>query len=111
MGGGGFHPFLGAFGAEAVAELGFGMNPEDRKSTRLNSRHSQISYAVFCMNKIRLARKPRHRITLSKTKIFYGCILIPEGDFQHQQPCCPALLRRVHAQHREPPCSLSPRID
>src|SRR2546430_13524757 len=28
--------------------LGFG---EDRKSTRLNSSHSQISYAVFCLKK------------------------------------------------------------
>src|SRR2546430_11568221 len=26
----------------------------DRKSTRLNSSHSQISYAVFCLNKKRL---------------------------------------------------------
>src|SRR6266567_2749924 len=25
--------------------------PKDRKSTRLNSSHSQISYAVFCLNK------------------------------------------------------------
>src|SRR2546430_12148434 len=24
--------------------------PQDRKSTRLNSSHSQISYAVFCLN-------------------------------------------------------------
>src|SRR2546430_11626202 len=28
----------------------------DRKSTRLNSSHSQISYAVFCLNK-----KKKHR--------------------------------------------------
>src|SRR5205085_12134678 len=28
-----------------------GQNPEDRKSTRLNSSHSQISYAVFCLKK------------------------------------------------------------
>src|SRR5688572_20145737 len=28
-----------------------GYNPEDRKSTRLNSSHSQISYAVFCLKK------------------------------------------------------------
>src|SRR5688572_20394342 len=27
--------------------------PEDRKSTRLNSSHSQISYAVFCLKKKR----------------------------------------------------------
>src|SRR5688572_31271073 len=26
-------------------------NGEDRKSTRLNSSHSQISYAVFCLKK------------------------------------------------------------
>src|SRR5256885_9578703 len=28
--------------------------PEDRKSTRLNSSHLVISYAVFCLNKKRL---------------------------------------------------------
>src|SRR5256886_13004434 len=27
------------------------LSPGDRKSTRLNSSHSQISYAVFCLNK------------------------------------------------------------
>src|SRR5688572_32743346 len=27
------------------------VHPEDRKSTRLNSSHSQISYAVFCLKK------------------------------------------------------------
>src|SRR5688572_30344564 len=27
----------------------FGMHVQDRKSTRLNSSHSQISYAVFCL--------------------------------------------------------------
>src|SRR2546430_8127566 len=30
---------------------------EDRKSTRLNSSHSQISYAVFCLKK-----KKKHRL-------------------------------------------------
>src|SRR2546428_5138380 len=29
---------------------------EDRKSTRLDSRHDQISYAVFCLEK----KKPKH---------------------------------------------------
>src|SRR5688572_32669204 len=28
-----------------------GWTPPDRKSTRLNSSHSQISYAVFCLKK------------------------------------------------------------
>src|SRR2546427_6517816 len=27
------------------------LDPADRKSTRLNSSHSQISYAVFCLKK------------------------------------------------------------
>src|SRR2546427_3115182 len=33
---------------------------EDRKSTRLNSSHSQISYAVFCLKKKRKARRATH---------------------------------------------------
>src|SRR5688572_8673716 len=37
----------GVAGSEAV----FGLNAIDRKSTRLNSSHSQISYAVFCLKK------------------------------------------------------------
>src|SRR3712207_7498499 len=32
-------------------------HPEDRKSTRLNSSHANISYAVFCLKK----KKNRHR--------------------------------------------------
>src|SRR2546430_3853259 len=31
---------------------------EDRKSTRLNSSHSQISYAVFCLKKKKKYREP-----------------------------------------------------
>src|SRR3712207_8780674 len=37
--------------------------PEDRKSTRLNSSHANISYAVFCLKKNRLL------ITINET----GC--------------------------------------
>src|SRR5688572_32312695 len=32
----------------------------DRKSTRLNSSHSQISYAVFCLKKKKKTQKPMH---------------------------------------------------
>src|SRR5688572_31780739 len=32
---------------------------EDRKSTRLNSSHSQISYAVFCLKKKKKQKKNR----------------------------------------------------
>src|SRR2546430_10761925 len=34
----------------------------DRKSTRLNSSHSQISYAVFCLEKKTHALHPRRRV-------------------------------------------------
>src|SRR5688572_31383836 len=33
---------------------------EDRKSTRLNSSHSQISYAVFCLKKKNHPQVPEH---------------------------------------------------
>src|SRR5258707_2243028 len=39
------------------------MAPIDRKSTRLNSSHAHISYAVFCLKKKKLqytVPKPRH---------------------------------------------------
>src|SRR5256886_13560481 len=36
----------------------------DRKSTRLNSSHSQISYAVFCLKKKKNIRIRRHQISV-----------------------------------------------
>src|SRR2546427_5728036 len=33
---------------------------QDRKSTRLNSSHSQISYAVFCLKKKKKPQEPTH---------------------------------------------------
>src|SRR5256886_10011729 len=38
----------------------------DRKSTRLNSSHSQISYAVFCLKKKKVVREVGLRIELKK---------------------------------------------
>src|SRR3989475_8395522 len=40
--------FFGSFGKRG---LGYSVSELDRKSTRLNSSHSQISYAVFCLKK------------------------------------------------------------
>src|SRR3989475_8850435 len=34
-----------------ISRVGDEQNGRDRKSTRLNSSHSQISYAVFCLKK------------------------------------------------------------
>src|SRR5690242_21005923 len=44
------HVFDALF-AEAVAPSGAGARIRDRKSTRLNSSHMSISYAVFCLKK------------------------------------------------------------
>src|SRR2546430_9762167 len=42
---------------------------EDRKSTRLNSSHSQISYAVFCLKK----KKQEHEIVaLHSSTVLYA---------------------------------------
>src|SRR5688572_33150734 len=37
--------------AHPLTIAGIGLGFQDRKSTRLNSSHSQISYAVFCLKK------------------------------------------------------------
>src|SRR2546430_12914303 len=44
---------------------------QDRKSTRLNSSHSQISYAVFCLKK-----KRKHNVHCVDTKTANRCIII-----------------------------------
>src|SRR2546427_530882 len=47
-------PRLRAFGrGGSLAQYTSRINERDRKSTRLNSSHSQISYAVFCFDKKR----------------------------------------------------------
>src|SRR2546422_2757524 len=43
------------------ARRGLGAEGTDRKSTRLNSSHGYISYAVFCLKKKKKQKK--HRIT------------------------------------------------
>src|SRR2546430_9336482 len=43
-----------------LANVGNSHKPTDRKSTRLNSSHSQISYAVFCLKK---KKKEERQIT------------------------------------------------
>src|SRR5690554_7225423 len=40
----------------------------DRKSTRLNSSHVRISYAVFCLKKKKNKKKKTHRIKKKKKK-------------------------------------------
>src|SRR5256885_5697867 len=47
---------------QAMTELGFGvlLIAGDRKSTRLNSSHLVISYAVFCLKKKKLLDRSVH---------------------------------------------------
>src|SRR2546422_4053892 len=39
---------------------------QDRKSTRLNSSHGYISYAVFCLKKKKKKKKANNRMTIKK---------------------------------------------
>src|SRR3712207_6889575 len=63
-------PALGAPGRPAAplpdpdrhaARAGAGVRPRDRKSTRLNSSHANISYAVFCLKKKKKKKKALDR--------------------------------------------------
>src|SRR5438034_4075527 len=41
------------------------LTKKDRKSTRLNSSHTVISYAVFCLKKKK--KKKKHQLNMNKT--------------------------------------------
>src|SRR3712207_7428972 len=45
-------------------------NREDRKSTRLNSSHANISYAVFCL------KKKKHVYRLIRVMLCITCVLL-----------------------------------
>src|SRR2546428_10172798 len=55
----------------AVARLGPTL---DRKSTRLNSSHDQISYAVFCLKKKKNVNKTFETISIPDTDDIIGVI-------------------------------------
>src|SRR2546428_9895099 len=44
---------------------GLARPPLDRKSTRLNSSHDQISYAVFCLKKKKIMKFPKNSLNLA----------------------------------------------
>src|SRR2546430_12314571 len=53
--------FADGFGDRGgVDPIGLGVNLPDRKSTRLNSSHSQISYAVFCLKKKKKKKEQKY---------------------------------------------------
>src|SRR2546427_7310870 len=57
---------LAVTGRVELAILDLRGNAVDRKSTRLNSSHSQISYAVFCLKKKKNSCQPT-RLLISPT--------------------------------------------
>src|SRR2546427_9012065 len=72
----------------------------DRKSTRLNSSHSQISYAVFCLKK----KKHVSRIVVKQTTYkfshethFYTNLICTIQQDNTSLPYCHCLLRRISA--------------
>src|SRR5688572_32543064 len=60
-------PDLAAVAARPAAVAKPERHGPDRKSTRLNSSHSQISYAVFCLKK----KKEKAKCTRLKLNYYY----------------------------------------
>src|SRR3712207_7319763 len=56
------------------ANFDYNLGPKDRKSTRLNSSHANISYAVFCLKKKK--RRSTH-ITIQHHNTTHHTILDP----------------------------------
>src|SRR2546421_2010690 len=81
-------PTSGVFSVlDADAETGWFWMPEDRKSTRLNSSHDQISYAVFCLKKkmpfqLRAVTQSRYGLLLKRrsTRFPERCVSLPLRD-------------------------------
>src|SRR2546430_4124287 len=72
----------------------------DRKSTRLNSSHSQISYAVFCL------KKKKKQIDLKKSGLFgvvkRGSVLDNVRHFiERLTPCELAHLKRLWLESKQ----------
>src|SRR5256886_9218560 len=73
-------------GAAADARDRAERRPEDRKSTRLNSSHSQISYAVFCLKK----KKTIHYVlifnvlSITLTLLIHNITLIDSNVVHHE---------------------------
>src|SRR2546427_2324923 len=59
----------------------------DRKSTRLNSSHSQISYAVFCLKKKKIRDKLRCRLAYARARLHHILVLeVPDIDHSPRSP-------------------------
>src|SRR2546427_4052297 len=57
----------------------------DRKSTRLNSSHSQISYAVFCLKKKKIVRRSTPIMSKRERK---DSIMVKNMGMRHSMSVC-----------------------
>src|SRR2546427_1172624 len=82
----------------------------DRKSTRLNSSHSQISYAVFCLKQNRSDRKST-RLNSSHRQISYPDFCLKEtSSTSNRRSAHPAPSLRLNSpceRHSTPMCAAS----
>src|SRR2546430_1520554 len=65
-------------------------HPRDRKSTRLNSSHSQISYAVFCLKKKKVSRHDRWSTSQ------HGQVAVTHAS--PRSSACPPVIRTPHSR-------------
>src|SRR2546421_4645615 len=77
---------------------------QDRKSTRLNSSHDQISYAVFCLKKKKI-RNHRESIHITTNPTECGMCYRPSSTHP-----APTKLRARHTEKTEPPVRCKPRM-
>src|SRR2546430_7139944 len=64
-------------GDDRARDAGLDAASRDRKSTRLNSSHSQISYAVFCLKKKKYSRPALDQHHPSKLTYFLRSTYLP----------------------------------
>src|SRR3972149_1611713 len=69
--------------------MGSDLAPQDRKSTCLNSSHSQISYAVFCLKKIHDLEAARRNVAMLR-----------DGPPCHRAPARPPPALDLSRPHR-----------
>src|SRR5205807_3836957 len=58
-------------------------NVRDRKSTRLNSSHLVISYAVFCLKKKKVKNEPRRNLIPIFLLLFHRDLLVVRHYIDH----------------------------
>src|SRR5256886_10667096 len=91
-----FNTFRAAFEHDLAAVLCH----QDRKSTRLNSSHSQISYAVFCLKKKTRTQLTRQRLVPARTRTRTS-LKRPSGLPTRTQTAPPRLTAQTRHARRE----------